>query len=445
MSLDILMDGARRAVNQCMNVKKGERVLIITDNEVDPELSQALKKASEEAKAECLISVMRPLDFDGQEPPERITEIMKTANAVFLVTGKSLSHTRARRDASRTGVRIASMPSVTKYSFVSGGLTADYRQVKDLIDKISVKLKNTKIIRITSDNGTDFTTRITGRKWKEDDGLIDKRGKFCNLPAGEIAVAPVEGTTTGVIVIDKMSYYGEGIKYVVKNGLANKIEGSILLENTVNKVGLSGRNIAEIGIGTNPKASVIGNILEDEKVLGTIHVALGNNVSLGGNIDVPFHLDGIIIKPTVEVDGKILIKNGKWTFLEDSELQPIEFKEPVKKTAEKTSSPKKSSKGKSLSAADYDTSSKYDIKTPYNPYILREPLESHYFDPWIGGWTRLNNRFVINPQLYGYLIKVVEIHEKIHNIYKTGNEGFVEMMTQHIFRNKYFSLSGNYS
>ena len=81
-------------------------------------------------------------------------------------------------------------------------------------------------------------------------------------------------------------------------------------------------------------------------------------------------------------------------------------------------------------------------KNPYDPYIVREPLESHYFDPWIGGWTRLNNRFVINPQLYGYWIKIVEIHEKLHNIYQTGNEGFVEAMTWHNFRNGYFNLSG---
>ena len=81
---------------------------------------------------------------------------------------------------------------------------------------------------------------------------------------------------------------------------------------------------------------------------------------------------------------------------------------------------------------------------PYNPYVVREPLESHYFEPWIGGWTRLNGRFVINPDLYGHMRKIVEIHEKIHNLYNTGNEGFVERMTQHVFRNGYFNLSGNY-
>jgi len=436
------MKGARIAVNQCMAIQPGENVLIITDRNMPKEISEALKQAVEERNANCEIRMIEPLRVNAQEPPEDAAELMKKPDALFLVTSKSLTHTKARRDTSAAGVRIASMPKVKEFSFIEGGLTADYRRVKELTEEMYEKIKNSKIVKITSNNGTNFVASVEGRKWDKDDGLIHEKGKVCNLPAGEVMVAPVEGTSQGIVVVDKMAYYGDNIKWTVKNGFAEKIEGSDLLKKVVNEVGHKARNIAEIGIGTNPKAKIIGNILEDEKVFGTVHIALGNNLSFGGNVDVPLHVDGIILKPTLEVDGKVLIKDGEWTFLEDSteisEVKPKEEKKIKSESLEKNTS----EEFEKISSAGYNIN---PYQKPNEPYIVREPLESHYFDPWIGGWTRLNNRFVINPELYGYWIKVVEIHEKIHNIYNTGNEAFVEMMTWRNFRNGYFNLSGGYS
>jgi leucyl aminopeptidase (aminopeptidase T) len=434
------MKGARIAVNQCMNVKLNEKVLIITDKKMPIELSEALAKAVKEVGADYRIELAQSRDVDGVEPSKDIAELMKTADVLFLLTSWSISHTAARRNASKAGARIASMPKVTEFSFTEGGLTADYREVNVLTEILAKRLENAKNIRITSDNGTDFTAIVEGRKWVKD-GMIHEKGNFCNLPAGEAAVSPVEETSQGTIVLDKMAFYGERIRYTVKNGFVEKIEGSERLEKELNKVGRLARNIAEIGVGTNSKARIIGNILEDEKVFGTVHIALGNSLSLHGKVDVPLHIDGIILKPTLEVDGEIIIKDGKWTFLEKNIVK-------TSKKIEKTVDIKEERKTEPNIPIEKNTDSGYQIqstdKKPYEPYIFREPLESHYFDPWIGGWTRLNNRFVINPQLYGYWIKIVEIHEKIHNIYKTGDESFVERMTNYNFRNGYFNLSGGY-
>jgi len=437
MSLDELMKGARIAVRQCMEIKPGERVIIITDKKMPIELSQALAEAVKEVQAECKIELIPSREINGTEPSKEIAELMKTPDALFILTSWSLSHTAARREATKSAVRIASMPKVTEFSFTEGGLTADYMRVKELTEKIYEKIRDAKTLRITSDNGTDFTAKVEARKWKKGDGFIDHPGSWHNLPSGELAVAPVEGTSQGIVVIDKMAFYGEGIRYTVKNGFAEKIEGSERLKKEVNKIGKMARNIAEIGIGTNPKARVIGNILEDEKVFGTVHIALGNNLSFGGSVDVPLHVDGIILKPTLEADGEILIKDGKWTFLEDNFIEtPKEVEKTIETEEEKKTKPKINEQNSN--SVGYH----FQPINPYGPYIIREPLESHYFDPWVGGWTRLNNRFVINPQLYGYWIKIVEIHEKLHNIYQTGDEAFVERMTQYNFRNGYFDLGG---
>ena len=434
--MDELMKGARIAVNQCMNVNPREKVIIITDKKMSIELSEALARAVKEVKAECMIQLIPHREVNGTEPSKEIAELMKTPDALFILTSWSISHTAARRNASEAGVRIASMPKVTEFSFTEGGLTADYREVKRLTEIMSKKLENAKKVRITSDNGTDFSANVEGREWVKDDGMIHEKGSFHNLPAGETAVAPLEGTSQGTIVIDKMAFYGEGIRYTIENGFVEKIQGSERLEKEVNKVGRLARNIAEIGIGTNPKARIIGNILEDEKVFGTVHIAVGNSLSLHGKVDVPLHIDGIIPEPTLEVDGEVLIKDGKWTFLENDFVETSKEMKRTIETEEEKIEPK--IKEQNPNSVGYQIQ---PIKNPYEPYIIREPLESHYFDPWIGGWTRLNNRFVINPQLYGYWIKIVEIHEKLHNIYQTGDEGFVERMTWHNFRNDYFNLS----
>ncbi len=107
---------------------------------------------------------------------------------------------------------------------------------------------------------------------------------------------------------------GEIIKIEVKNGFATGITGGKSAKKLVKMLapfGRKGRNIAEIGIGTNDKAKLSGLILEDEKVLGTAHIALGNNLSMGGNVSVGIHLDGVIKKPDIWFDNKQIMKKGK--------------------------------------------------------------------------------------------------------------------------------------
>jgi leucyl aminopeptidase (aminopeptidase T) len=307
-----LAKGAENAVKTCMNVKNGESVLIITDSGMDPEIPLALFKAAKEITENVEVVSINPLTRDGEEPAEEVANIMKATNVLFILTSKSLTHTNARRMASENGVRIASMPSVTEFSFKEGGMTADYNEVDALCKKMLDVIKNGRKFRVTSGNGTDVQMNFGKHEWTIDNGLYHNSGDFGNLPAGEVDTAPNEASTRGVIVFDKMGRYGDGIKVQVENGYAVKIEGSESLVGEVKNLGKEAGNIAELGIGTNPKAKLIGNVLEDEKVFQTVHIALGNNATYGGKCNVPLHVDGIIAKPTLEVDGRTIIKDGKW-------------------------------------------------------------------------------------------------------------------------------------
>jgi len=308
------MKGARVAVETCMNIKPTETVLIITDTE-KLDIAEAFAYASTSVGAKTVISIMEPLSRSGEEPPKPVAESLKATDVALMPTTRSLSHTDARREATKHGVRIASMPGITKDMMSTGGLTADYTQVAELTKKVARILEKVKSVKITTPSGTNLTMTIEGRPPLADTGLYHNPGDWGNLPAGEACLAPVEGTTQGILVIDSMgNIVTHPLQITVENGWARKFKGSdaAQLENLLKSADKNAYNIGELGIGTNPKARITGAVLEDEKVLGTIHIALGDNTSYsGGHTKSKTHLDGILLQPTVKVDETLIMKDGR--------------------------------------------------------------------------------------------------------------------------------------
>jgi len=309
-----IMKGAWTAVKTCMNVKPDKTVLIVTDT-AKVEIAEAFAYAAAAVGAKTVVAFTETSRGHGEEPPKPVAEAMKAANVVLIPTTRSLSHTDARREATKLGVRIASMPGITGDMMSIGGLTADYQKIKELTNKVAAILENGKIVEVTTPSGTNLTMNIEGRPPLKDTGLYHNPGDWGNLPAGEACLAPVEGTTQGVLVIDTMGrVVKQPLRIVVQNGLAQKFEGpdAAKLEGLLKSADENAYNIGELGIGTNPKARLTGVVLEDEKVLGTVHVALGDNTSyVGGYTKSKVHLDGILLQPTVKVDGRLIIEAGK--------------------------------------------------------------------------------------------------------------------------------------
>lgn len=305
------------AIRDCMGAKKDEKILVVTD-EVKREIGLSLHLNALRLGYQSLLVEMKSGKINGEEPSDEIAELMQKFDVVFCPTAKSLTHTDARRNASAKGVRIATFPGITKEVMIRG-LNADYKKISALTIKLQKILETGKQIKVTAPAGTDITFSISGRKAYASKGLFHAKGESGNLPTGEAYLAPVEGTTNGVFIVDgSMAGLGliknANIKIEVENGYATKISGGTLakkLKVMLDKVGKDARNIAEFGIGTNDSAKLSGVLLEDEKVMGTIHIALGNNVSMGGSINVPIHLDGVVKKPTVWMDSKMLMKDGK--------------------------------------------------------------------------------------------------------------------------------------
>ncbi|HEC62631.1 MAG TPA: aminopeptidase [bacterium] len=300
-------------IEQCLGVKKGEEVLVIVD-EKTRQVGKVLFDAAKNAGAEAVLVEMLEREAHGSEPPAVVAGAMKSADVVIAPTSKSLSHTTARLEATKKGVRIATMPTITE-EIMLRTLSADYEKIKNLSYKFRDLLSQGSHIRLTTPAGTDLTFSIAGRKGMADTGILIEKGAMGNLPAGEAMIAPVEGTTNGVAVVD-LTMAGIGlvkspIKMVIRDGYVAEISGGAEAETLSGLLkGEGSKNIAELGIGTNEKAIASGNPLEDEKVMGTVHVGIGDSRSLGGNVEAPVHLDGIMNCPTLEIDGRIVIDAG---------------------------------------------------------------------------------------------------------------------------------------
>jgi len=300
------------ALKSSLEIKKDEKVLIITNNEM-VELAEPFFFESRKITKNTKMMKMKGLTYNGQEPPHEIAEEMKHNDVILILTTKSLSHTKARLEASNSGARIASMPTITK-EIIERSLDVDYNKMKDLSNKLADILDKGNNVKITTEKGTNLEFSIKDRNGGgRKSGIYNKPGYWGNLPSGEAFIAPVEGTTNGKMIIDgSIAGIGkvEDTEITIKDGLAINTTNNEL-NKTLETIGEKSRNIAELGIGTNEKAIITGCVLEDEKVLGTCHIALGNNMGFGGKTDVEYHADCVFDKPTIEIDEKTIMEKGK--------------------------------------------------------------------------------------------------------------------------------------
>jgi leucyl aminopeptidase (aminopeptidase T) len=266
--------------------------------------------------AEAMRLEMLPRSRNGEEPPAPVAAAMRAARVVVAPTSRSLSHTRARREACEAGARIATLPGVTEAMLVRT-MSADYQAVRRRSEHVAEVLSRGQRAFLTNDLGTELTLLLGGRDAIPDTGHLETPGAFGNLPAGEGFIAPVEGTAEGVLVVDAcmagIGVLNDPLTLEIHAGRVEEIRGGDeagRLEEMFDRVGPDARVVCELGVGTNEKAIITGVVLEDEKVLGTVHVAFGNNLHFGGTNDVPFHIDGVITTPTLTVDDTLLIERG---------------------------------------------------------------------------------------------------------------------------------------
>jgi leucyl aminopeptidase (aminopeptidase T) len=300
-------------LSRCLAVARGEDVLVIVDPKTLP-IGEALRDGARKLGAEATLAIMDERPTHGAEPPRTIAAALLECDVFIAPTTKSLSHTAARKRATDGGARGATMPGVTK-DMLARVMAGDFETMVTRSRAVGTLLDAGAQARITCPRGTDVTLELTGRRGLADDGVLAEAHAFGNLPAGEGFIAPLTGT--GTIVASSLAGLGisedparltmeDGQLIAARDGAGPELLAQLQAHGTL------GTNLAELGVGTNDAAILTGNVLEDEKILGTVHIAFGASAGIGGTVSVPIHLDVVVLEASLEIDGRRVLDAGRY-------------------------------------------------------------------------------------------------------------------------------------
>lgn len=334
----LLARGARKLVEVNGRVRASERVVIVTDYKMF-EFAKQVAAAAMCVGAEPVICVMEPRERDGQEPPIAIAKAMAEADVIFTPVSKSITHTKAMRAALNEGARAVLMTAHNEDILTSPSLLeTDFQGQAALCGRMAALLSKAQSVHVTTEKGTDLRFSLKGRNHCNSLTGIPQPGELAPVPTIEVNVVPIEGTAEGRLVVDCcVPYLGIGllrepIICTVEAGYITSMEGGEqakqLVENLRSYNDKNCFNVAELGIGLNPNARPTGMMLEDEGILGTIHIGIGTSFTLGGSIVAPTHYDLLIWNPTIELDG-VVIQRGQEILL--PETSPIHVGDAVTK------------------------------------------------------------------------------------------------------------------
>jgi leucyl aminopeptidase (aminopeptidase T) len=323
---------ADNIINKNLKIQPKERVLIITDKLCEP-FGRAFFDACQKLEIDGVMLMMPLTRTDGAEPSLSVSKAMDGADVIVALTKYTLTHGKATKRALEGGSRVLSIPNLTERIFLSRAIEGSPEMAKTT-ERISELLSGGMSLSLGTNRGTKITCDLGGwsRLGGADTGEIDKSGILANLPAGESIISPVEGTLNGKIIVDASISGGIGklkddVVYEIQNGRVMSIEGGAeasALRRVLENSDKNANNVAEIAFGINPFAEVIGNIIIDEKTVGTAHIGIGNSQMLGGSVYSNVHVDSVFYNPRVEVDGHLVMAEGKF-FTGPAPWESLEF------------------------------------------------------------------------------------------------------------------------
>lgn len=323
------------------NIKSGSRVLIVSDTDHDTRVWQAISTICEDIGAETTISLFSRRPADYYDPPEAVCEAMLRSDFNILCASTGMLHCAANLRAMGTGVPAICLDGGMRLEWLqSGGITEDIRAmtIRRFFVARDVFGYKAKHCRVTSRYGTDFSYNVDGRihplnwpgdsfdpyrivNYAKDENRPGGKLLFHLYPSGEFNVAPVEGSGNGKLVIEHCIHHigrlYSPIELTVKDGRIIDIRGGAearILRDYLEKYGDENAYFcpAEASVGVNAKAVVRGNQREDKNIMGAMHFGLGTNIDVGGSIMSKIHMDGVILEPTLYVDGDKRIDDGRF-------------------------------------------------------------------------------------------------------------------------------------
>jgi len=330
-----MAEGVRQAIENCLKVKAGDRVVVITDTET-LEIGSALRTAAQAIAGPAEFFVMedfgpRPIDF-----PPAIGAALAAANvSIYAAQGapgelQTFRFHMLKVVEANPELRHAHMIGITG-QIMTDGMCSDYAEIQRISRTVYEKVKDASEIRVVTENGCDFTARLSRQiKWLISDGDIQP-GHWKNLPDGEVFTAPLDVNGTAVIDGCLGDFFTERYASLAETPVTVDIKNARALPDSLRcaneqlraelaryifETDENSNRIGEFAIGTNTGLTdLIYNLLQDEKFPG-VHIAFGSPLPgrTGADWDSKAHVDGVIIAPTIHVGGEKLMDNGRFCF-----------------------------------------------------------------------------------------------------------------------------------
>ncbi len=307
---------AHRCLTQLTELRSEHSVLVVTDDDTHA-IGEVFADAAAPLARQVNLMRMATLTKHGQEPPADVAAAMIRSDVIVQAVKFSLTHTDATRAALARNAQVFVLRGATEEMLLSDILRVDFDELKRVTRVVAERLSRGANVTVTTPLGTDLRFSVVGRQARALAGGTGP-GRFGGPRSGEAAIAPLEGTAQGTVIIehsmDNLGLLDGPIELTLRDGRVSAITGGRSASELRALLAASddnATNLAEFAVGTNPNARLTGNLATDKKVRGSAHVALGDSLSLGGAVVSDVHLDGMLLNPTVLVDGAPVVVAGE--------------------------------------------------------------------------------------------------------------------------------------
>ncbi len=324
------------ALESVLEASPGESILIVTDD-VRKDVAHAFAEGALSIGLWTRMVVLeaKPNEF-RKEIPQHLVEMINSHNPpdIYInilrgITEETPFRIKIINLETRKGrSRLGHCPGIEMDMLTEGALSLTREENAEMqrrAKSLLALLQDVDSVHVTSPSGSDFTISVKGRTWFSDTYLNWKDMKWMNLPTGEVLIGPVENSMQGILVCDlAVGGYGplsKPIKIETSAGKVTKLESAdkevLRVVTETQAIDEMAKHIGEFAFGLNPKARIVEEFLESEKVGKAIHVAFGNNMDYPGVSmnNSATHQDFLVDRPTVTVfysDGNrlVVMKDG---------------------------------------------------------------------------------------------------------------------------------------
>jgi 2,5-dihydroxypyridine 5,6-dioxygenase len=307
------------------HVRRGDEVMIVTDTNMDPLILQAAMAVIRSKEADPTLMMYTPRVHHTAEPTRAVAHALKGSDICVYLTTTALAHSEFSEH--RGNVSVLLMEEATVDILTSPGCQLDQADLELILNRerwVREFWMQGGDVHVTTPAGTDLKAKLVKtdkRVGKVREILFpegEKRGAG-TWPFGECRTTPLEGSGEGRIVWDICGHappgrYGQPVVLTVEAGRVVRIEGGKEADGVRRYLETHGDDNsyaapAEISVGLNHKATIMGAVRNDKKALGTSHIAIGRS-DIGGTIVSATHFDGLMARPTITVNGKAFIREG---------------------------------------------------------------------------------------------------------------------------------------